>query len=157
VIAKRLGNDDIFAQLKQKGLESSGVIYCRVVGNIPVADWLDSEHTKTRLNLTRCADLALEHLQRDSDAMLIILCDLFVEGNEPSEGVEWDKATRTKGLVMGIMSHLVVLMRYAPLRDLLFENPDRLMFAVLDEGYITIRSDEAKQMLGFMRRQRAAN
>ncbi len=154
MIAKRLSSGDVFAQLKQKELDLSGVIYCRVVGNSPVADWLDAEHTKPRLNLTRCADLALEHLHRDPDTHLIILCDLFVEGNEPAQG-EWDKATRTKGLVMGIMSHLVVLMRYAPLRKLLFENPERLMFAILDEGYITIRTDEAKQMLGFMQRQAA--
>lgn len=146
----RLSSGDLFAQLKRHNLELAGVIYCRIIGNSPVADWFDTERTRSRLELGKCADLALEHLERDPDASLIILCDPYLEGREQPEGAEWDTAARTSGLFVGILSYILMLICNATLKKLLHGHPERLMFAIFDEGRIVFATDEAKRLVGMM-------
>ena len=148
---ERLRAAEIRAQLKD--IAKPFVVYCRTVGNQPIADCIrESGVVEPYLKPAEYGVMALRRLRADPEGRLVILCDLHCEGNEPAEGVAWNKAMRTKGAILGTLSHLMMLMRNPEFRDLLSQNPDRLVVATVDDGTITVQEEEGLKMVRFYER-----
>ena len=149
---ERLRIAEIRAQLQD--IAKPFVVYCRTVGNQPIADCIkENGVVQPYLKPAEYGVIALRRLRADPEVRLVILCDLHCDGNEPATGVALTKALRTKAAILGMLSHLMMLMRNPEFRDFLSQNPDRLTVATIDDGVITVQEGEGLKMVRFYERR----
>ena len=65
----------------------------------------------------------LAHFRKNRKAKVILLCDLYAQGNEPQAGITWEGENRVKGAIIGVMSCLLMVVRNEDVANLLFANP----------------------------------
>lgn len=146
---KTLDGKAIFSQLDPK--EDYRVIACVRVGENPVLALLKPNFTWVTAG-PNMGEI-VEHMNRNitGKARVLLLCDLYVEGNEPDAGIVWDKPSRVDGAILGLMSGLMLLLRHSDFRELLFQSPERIILGVMDEGRLRLLEKETLKMIEFIR------
>lgn len=155
-----LETSDVHGQLKRLlGFNAAIVVDCWRVGNQPGMDFVGNQRTRyeSEQEFVQLADkvagllLALSEVKSDEENKIVVVCDLFAEGNEPRPGIEWSHDNRVKGAILGVMSCLLVLNRHPMMQFLLFANPERLVIGTIEDGKIIVQEGQGVKMVQFLR------
>lgn len=133
------------------------IIDCWRVGDHPGMDLIDGQNRQhfDGRDFDQLASSILAVFQDNADARLIMLCDLYAEENEPQAGVVWTHEYRVKGAIVGVMSCLFMLIRDNALRVLLFEQPERLVIATIENSNIIPQEGEGPRLVTFLHNRRS--
>ncbi len=127
------------------------VIDCVRVGRQPLMEVVCPE-VRWPLEPIDIANVASHLQEQDANKhRLVLLCDLFADGNEPHEGVNWERDNRAKGAILGALSCLMILARNSRLRTALFDDPERLLIATIEDDKVSLCEGEGIKMVTFLR------
>ncbi len=150
---------DIHDQLHQLlGFQPGVIVDCTRVGNQPVMDFVGSSRSTFNnpgayiMLADKLAGLMvhLSEVVPSEQNKLVMLCDLFAEGNEPQPGVEWSHENRVKGAILGVMSCLLMLFRHPALQLVFAAQPESLVIATIENGKIVVQKKQGEKMVKFL-------
>lgn len=82
---------------------------------------------------------------------LVVLGDLYLEGNEPDPGVTWVINDRRKGVLTAIFALLLQLQRHGTSSvDKLRGDPNRLVVGTIEDDQVKIQAGQGASMIHFI-------
>lgn len=143
---------EIFAQLKELGLENSVVVQCMRASRTPTFDWIQSGGI--RLRMTPCGYKSFLYrmgrkFARQKPTRLVLICDLFVEvdlSQQKGETVEWTYRRRLSAAIFGMVFCLRRLLENENIVRLLFERTECLVVAIIEDGKTIVQEGHNVQI-----------